>query len=82
MHSHKRNLTIFLFLFIFIFSAYSTNHDASWHFDDYPNIVDNPRIHLKDIKYKNVKEALFAGYDGGQYLDSDFIVRFPCYRLL
>ena len=68
MHSHKRNLIIFLLFFIFVFSAYSTNYDASWHFDDYPNIVDNPRIHLKDIKYKNVKEALFAGYDDGQYL--------------
>jgi len=67
MNSHKRNLTIFLLLFIFVFEAYSTNNNASWHFDDYPNIVDNPRLHLKDFKHKNVKETLFSAYDHGQY---------------
>jgi len=41
---------------------------ASWHMDDYPNIVDNPRIHINDFKLKDFKEALFAGYDEGQYL--------------
>jgi tetratricopeptide (TPR) repeat protein len=51
-----------------VFCAYSTNYDASWHFDDYPNIVDNPRIHIKDFKFKTFKEALFAGYDKGLYL--------------
>ena len=68
MYSQKKNLIIFLFLFIFVFCAYSTNYDASWHFDDYPNIVDNPRIHINDFKFKNFKEALFAAYDEGQYL--------------
>ena len=68
MHSQKRNLTVFLLFFIFVFTAYSTNYDASWHFDDYPNIVDNPQIHIKDLKVKSFKGALFAGYDNGQYL--------------
>lgn len=68
MHLQKKNLIIFLFLFLFVFTAYSTNYDASWHFDDYHNIVDNPRIHINDFKLKNLKEALFAGYDEGQYL--------------
>jgi protein O-mannosyl-transferase len=68
MHSQIKNLIILLFLFIFVFSAYSTNYDTSWHFDDYQNIFDNPRIHINDFKLKNLKEALFAGYDKGQYL--------------
>jgi tetratricopeptide (TPR) repeat protein len=68
MHFQKKNLIIFLLFSLIVLSAYSTNHYASWHFDDYPNIVDNPRIHLKDFKCKNVEEALFAGYDDGQYL--------------
>ena len=67
MHSHKRKLIIFLLFFIFVFGAYSSNDNASWHFDDYPNIVNNPRIHLRDFKCKNVKEALFASYDDGKY---------------
>jgi tetratricopeptide (TPR) repeat protein len=68
MQSQKRNLIIFLILFLFVFSAYSTNYSASWHMDDYPNIIDNPRIHINDFKFKNFKDALFAGYDEGQYL--------------
>ena len=68
MHSQKKNLIIFLVLFLFVFGAYSGNYNASWHFDDYPNIVDNPKIHMNDFKFKNFKEALFAGYDEGQYL--------------
>jgi hypothetical protein len=68
MHSFKRNLIIFLIFFIFVFGAYSNNDNASWHFDDYPNIVDNPRIHISDLKFKNLKGALFAGNDEGQYL--------------
>ena len=67
MSSQKRNLIIFLLLSLFVLGAYSTNYDASWHMDDYPNIVDNPRIHINDFKFKNFEEALFAGYDEGQY---------------
>ena len=69
MHSYKWNLIICLLFFLFVFSAYSTNYDASWHFDDYPNILDNPRIHIKDFRFNNLKETLFGGYDEGQYLD-------------
>ena len=68
MHSHKRKLIIFLLFFIFVFGAYSSNYNASWHFDDYPNIVDNPKIHIKNVRFNNLKDALFAGYDKGQYL--------------
>ena len=63
----KRKLTILLLFFIIVFGAYSSNYNASWHFDDYPNIVENPNVHLEDIKYKNVKEALFAAYDVGKH---------------
>jgi len=57
-----------LFLSLIVLSAFSTNFYASWHFDDYPNIVDNPWVHINDFKFKNLKAALFAGYDKGQYL--------------
>jgi protein O-mannosyl-transferase len=68
MHSQKKNLIIFLFLFLFVFSAYSTNYDASWHFDDYPNILDNPRIHIKDFRFDTLKGTFFASVDKGEYL--------------
>jgi len=69
MYSQKKNLVAFLFLFLLVLFAYSTNYLASWHFDDYPNLLDNPKIHVNDFKLKNFKEALFGGYDEGQYLD-------------
>ena len=68
IYSQKRNLFICLFLSLIVLSAFSTNFHASWHFDDYPNIVDNPWVHINDLKFKNLKAALFAGYDDGQYL--------------
>ncbi len=67
MNLQKRNLIVFLLLFLVVIAAYSTNYDASWHMDDYPNIVDNPRIHIDDLNFKNIKDALFAGYDKGRY---------------
>jgi len=51
-----------------VFSAYSTNYGASWHFDDYSNIVDNPRIHIKDFKFNTLKEAFYRTFDDGQHL--------------
>lgn len=68
MRSNNRNLIIIFLFFIIVFSAYSNNYDASWHMDDYPNIVDNPKIHIKDFRFKNFKEALFARYDDTPYL--------------
>ena len=68
MLSKKGNLIFFLLLFLIVLSAYSTNFSASWHFDDYPNIVDNPRIHINDIRFDTLKGTFFAAYDKGQYL--------------
>jgi tetratricopeptide (TPR) repeat protein len=68
MHSKKKDLVAFLLLFMLVFFAYSTNYNASWHFDDYPNLVDNARIHINVFNFKNFKEAFFAGYGKGQYL--------------
>ena len=68
MQPQKRNLIVFLLLFMFVLVAYGNNYDASWHFDDYHNIVDNPRIHITTgFTFKDLKGALFAGYDKGQY---------------
>jgi len=49
-------------------SAYSTNYGASWHFDDYPNIVNNPRIHIKDLRFDSLRETFIASIDKGEYL--------------
>ena len=68
MYSQKRNLTIFLVFFLFVCVAYSTNYGGSWHFDDYPNIVDYPRIHIKNFRFNTLKETFFRSFDNGQHL--------------
>ena len=39
----------FVILFFLIFLVYSNTFHASWHFDDYPNIVNNPKIQITEI---------------------------------
>ena len=68
MHSQKRNLIIFLLLCLIVLSAYNTNHNTSWHFDDYPNILENPRIHIKNFRFDTLKGTFYAGIDNGEYL--------------
>ena len=47
-------------LAILIFSIYVNSFDCSWHFDDEPNITDNPNLHIKEITRENVKRAMFS----------------------
>ena len=36
-------------LLLAIIATYSNTLNASWHLDDYPNIVENTELHLKDL---------------------------------
>ncbi len=47
-------------LSLLIFSIYGNSFDCSWHFDDEPNITDNPNLHLKEITWENLKRSLFS----------------------
>jgi tetratricopeptide (TPR) repeat protein len=47
-------------LSVLIFSIYGNSFDCSWHFDDEPNVTDNPNLHLKEITWENLKRALYS----------------------
>ena len=47
-------------LSVLIFSIYGNSFDCSWHFDDEPNITDNPNLHLKEITWENLRRALYS----------------------
>jgi len=47
-------------LAVIIFIIYGNSFDCSWHFDDEPNITDNPNLHLKEITWENLKRALYS----------------------
>jgi len=59
LYCKKIVLTV-LFLFLTIFSIYGNSLDCSWHYDDGPNITDNPRIHLKELSWDHIKRAFFS----------------------
>jgi len=54
-------------LSLLIFSIYGNSFDCSWHFDDEPNITDNPNLHLKEITWQNLKRALFSDRNNPAY---------------
>jgi len=50
-----------------ILIIYGNTFNASWHFDDYHNIVDNPRLHLKLLNTDTLLQTFCASYDHGYY---------------
>ena len=72
MYSHKPKLIVFLLFFIIVFGVYSTNYTASWHFDDYPNIVDNPRTPLKISSVRTLKRRYLQHMMADNTLDRRF----------
>lgn len=50
----------FLSLIVLIFLVYSNSFHCAWHFDDFPNIHDNPNIHMTEISWHSIKSALFS----------------------
>ena len=47
-----------------ILSAYSNTFDASWHFDDEQNIVNNRRLHLTELTLENIGQTFIASMNG------------------
>ena len=56
----RRLIFSILILSLAIFSIYSNSVDCSWHFDDKPNITDNPNLHLSALNWDNIKRTLFS----------------------
>ena len=44
----------FLLLFIILAVIYSNSFQASWHLDDYANIVDNANVQLESLAWSNI----------------------------
>ncbi|RLB22485.1 MAG: hypothetical protein DRG73_06825 [Deltaproteobacteria bacterium] len=56
----RKKTFAFITLFIIILSIYSNTFQASWHFDDIPNIVENKRLHVTTLSWSNIKRSFFA----------------------
>jgi tetratricopeptide (TPR) repeat protein len=67
----KYHIAFILQLFL-IFLIYSNTFNASWHYDDPSNILDNPRLHMNHISIESIVQTFFASVDGGRYLGNRY----------
>lgn len=64
INAGSRNYLAFLLLCLLVFLVYSNTFDASWHFDDYPHIVNNQLLHINDLLPKTLVQTLSAPPSG------------------
>jgi protein O-mannosyl-transferase len=60
----RRNIFAFVSLFLLILITYSNTFDASWHFDDENNILNNKPLHLTELNLPNIQKTFFANWNG------------------
>jgi tetratricopeptide (TPR) repeat protein len=56
----QSTLFAFLLLFLLVFCVYSNTFNATWHMDDYPNIVENAKLHPPDLNPQSLYQSFFA----------------------
>ncbi len=60
LKTDKKKTAFFLLLFL-IFIIYSNSFNASWHLDDYNNILFRQEMDLKDLSVKSLIKSLYLG---------------------
>jgi protein O-mannosyl-transferase len=56
----RKNLFAFVSLSLLVLMVYSNSLDASWHLDDGPNIVENRRLHLRSLRWADIKGTFLS----------------------
>lgn len=68
-HNNSNNsFSITILLSILIFLIYSNTFNASWHLDDYQNIVNNTKLHITTISTETIYNATHAEPNGSPSL--------------
>jgi tetratricopeptide (TPR) repeat protein len=60
----RKNVFAFIALLILTLIVYSNTFDASWHFDDENNILNNTPLHLTELSVPNITQTFFANWSG------------------
>lgn len=55
----SRSFYAFVLLVLLILVPYAKTFKSSWHLDDYPNIIENQRIHLKEPNIGSLFNSFF-----------------------
>ena len=62
----RRYLFVFTALLVILFLSYNNSFEASWHFDDYGNIVENASIQIKQLTWDNFKKLSYGIMNEGR----------------
>ena len=87
MINHKNNpersrkWVAFVLLSVLVFLIYSNTFQASWHFDDFPNIVLNPYLKISDLKAETLYNTFFASRKDGFYQQTKLYRPLACLSL-
>jgi tetratricopeptide (TPR) repeat protein len=66
--SRKYTFT-YIALFVVLIIIYGNSFHCAWHFDDAPNILNNPNAQLTSLSWENIKKSVFTTATGRQYLN-------------
>jgi len=61
LETNKQIRYLSYFLILLLIAVYYPGLQGGFHFDDYPNIVNNPRIHLQSLDPINLWQAAWSG---------------------
>ena len=73
----KGHILSFLFCLLSIFLIYANSFNASWHLDDYQNIIQNQKIHIQNVSPKSLKGTFFASSDRGFFTETSLYRPIP-----
>ncbi len=65
-----KKISILFLLSTGIFFIYSNSFNASWHFDDFPNIINNHYLHLRTLKSEDILNSLFSNPSNPYHLNT------------
>jgi tetratricopeptide (TPR) repeat protein len=60
LSSCRKNLFAFTALAVIILAIYSNTFDASWHFDDFRNLLGHPGMQINSLTWSEIKGTLSA----------------------
>ena len=75
---YGRNGWAFALLFFLVFLIYCNTFQASWHLDDYHNIINNPRLKIENLQPQSIVQTFYASFDRGQYSKNKIYRPVPC----
>jgi len=55
----KKYAFFFISLLILLLACYANSLHGEWHFDDIPNVIQNPNVHIRDFSLESIKNTFY-----------------------